>query len=137
MIRNNITVGFHNINLRIFNLRVSNPSKLIVDVFLVRCRISMCQGLGPKKHDEISEIDHKNDEVGERLRPEAPLAASSTCTIIIIYIIIIIIYTIIIITSLSLYIYIYIYIYIYREREICIHVQYLSCTYILRTCTCL
>ena len=28
-----ITVGFHNFNLRIFNLRVSNPSKLIVDVF--------------------------------------------------------------------------------------------------------
>ena len=45
------TVGFHNFNLRIFNLRVSNPNKLIVDVFLTRCRISMCQGLGPKKHD--------------------------------------------------------------------------------------
>ena len=42
-------VGFHNFNLRIFNLRVSNPSKLIVDVFLTRCRISMCQSLGPKK----------------------------------------------------------------------------------------
>ena len=28
------TVGFHNFNLRIFNLRVSNPNKLIVDVFL-------------------------------------------------------------------------------------------------------
>ena len=28
-----VTVGFHNFNLRIFNLRVSNPSKLIVDVF--------------------------------------------------------------------------------------------------------
>ena len=26
-------VGFHNFNLRIFNLRVSNPNKLIVDVF--------------------------------------------------------------------------------------------------------
>ena len=51
------TVGFHNFNLRIFNLRVSNPSKLIVDVFLTRYRISMCQGLGPRKHDEISEID--------------------------------------------------------------------------------
>ena len=50
------TVGFHNFNLRIFNSRVSNPSKLIVDVFLTRCRISMCQGLGPKKHDEILEI---------------------------------------------------------------------------------
>ena len=52
------TVGFHNFNLRIVNLRVSNPNKLIVDVFLTRCRISMCQGLGPKKHYEISEIDH-------------------------------------------------------------------------------
>ena len=53
------TVGFHNFNLRIFNLRVSNPSKLIV-VVLTRCRISMCQGLGPnKKHDEISEIDRR------------------------------------------------------------------------------
>ena len=51
------TVGFHNFNLRIFNLRVSNPNKFIVDVFLTRCRTSMCQGLGPKKHDEISEID--------------------------------------------------------------------------------
>ena len=27
------TVGFHNFNLRIFNLRVSNPSKSIVYVF--------------------------------------------------------------------------------------------------------
>ena len=42
------TVGFHNFNLRIFNLRVSNPNKLIVDVLLTRCRISMCQGLGPR-----------------------------------------------------------------------------------------
>ena len=51
-------LGFHNFNLRIFNLRVSNPNKSIVDVFLTRCRISMCQSLGPKKkHDEISEID--------------------------------------------------------------------------------
>ena len=49
--------GFHDFNLRISNLRVSNPNKLIVDVFLTRCRISMCQSLGPKKHDEIYEID--------------------------------------------------------------------------------
>ena len=42
------TVGFHNFNLRNFNLRVSNPDKFIVDAFLTRCRISMCQGLGPK-----------------------------------------------------------------------------------------
>ena len=51
------TVGFHNFNLQIFNSRVSNPNKLFVDVFLTRCRISMCQGLGPKNHDGISEID--------------------------------------------------------------------------------
>ena len=54
------TVGFHNFNLRTLNLRVSNPNKLMVDVFLTRCRISMCQGLGPKQHDEISEIDRMN-----------------------------------------------------------------------------
>ena len=30
---NDDTVGFHNFNLRIFDLRVSNPKKLIVDVF--------------------------------------------------------------------------------------------------------
>ena len=28
-----MTPGFHNFNLRIFNLRVSNPNKFIVDVF--------------------------------------------------------------------------------------------------------
>ena len=28
------TVGFHNFNLRSFNLRMSNPNKLIVDVFV-------------------------------------------------------------------------------------------------------
>ena len=58
------TVGFHNFNLRNFNLRVSNPNKLIVDAFLTRCRISMCQGLGPKKHNEISEIDTSRRETG-------------------------------------------------------------------------
>ena len=42
------TVGFHNFNLRIVNLRVSNPNKLMVDICSTRCRISMCQGLGPK-----------------------------------------------------------------------------------------
>ena len=31
-----------------------------MDVFLTRCRISTCQGLGQKKHDEISEIDRIN-----------------------------------------------------------------------------
>ena len=48
------TVGFHNLNLLIVNLKVSNPNKLIVDAFLT---ISMCQGLGPTKYDEFSEID--------------------------------------------------------------------------------
>ena len=62
------TVGFHNFNLRIFNLRVSNQNKLIVDDLLTRCRISMCQGLGPKKHDEISEIDRTLRMDGTRSR---------------------------------------------------------------------
>ena len=62
------SVGFHNLNLRIFNLKVSNPNKLIVDVFLfTRRRISMCQALGPNKHDEISEIDRR---VGSQQRSE-------------------------------------------------------------------
>ena len=61
------TPGFFNFNLRIFNLRVSNPNKLIVDDLFTRCRISMCQGLGPKKHDEISEIDHKGWTSPERV----------------------------------------------------------------------
>ena len=57
------TVGFHNFNLQFFNLRVSNPNKFMVDVFLTRCRISMCQGLGPKKHYEISEIDRTDKRI--------------------------------------------------------------------------
>ena len=57
-------VGFHNFNLRILNLRVSNPNKFIVDIFLTRCRISMCQDLGPRKHDEISEIDRGCGQMG-------------------------------------------------------------------------
>ena len=56
-IRRPSTVCFHNFNLQIFNLRVSNPKKSIVDAFLTRCRISMCQGLGPRKQYQISEID--------------------------------------------------------------------------------
>ena len=54
------TPGFHNFNLRIFNLRVSNPHKLMVDVFLTRCRISMCQGLGRKNKRGILKTDHSN-----------------------------------------------------------------------------
>ena len=37
------TVGFHNFNFRIYNLRVSNPNKSIVDVCLTRCRICIRQ----------------------------------------------------------------------------------------------
>ena len=51
------TVGFHNFNLLIFNLRISNPNELPVDAFLTPCRVSMCQGSAPKKQDEIPEID--------------------------------------------------------------------------------
>ena len=51
------TVGFHNLNLRIFNLRVSNPNKLIVDVFFDTISDFNVPGSRPKKHDEISEID--------------------------------------------------------------------------------
>ena len=57
------TVGFHNFSLRTFNLRVSNPNKLTVNIFLTRCRISMCQGLGPKNH-EISETDRSFQTCG-------------------------------------------------------------------------
>ena len=60
-----LAVGFHNFNLRIFNLRVSNPNKWIVDVFLTRCRILMCQGLGPKK-DEMKL--RKSTVFGEKTR---------------------------------------------------------------------
>ena len=56
-----ITVGFHNFNLRIFNLRVSNPNKLIVDVFLTRCRISMCQGLGRSHVLRMESYDCNNN----------------------------------------------------------------------------
>ena len=62
------TVGFHNFNLRIFNLRVSNPNNFIMDVLLTRCRISMCQSLGPRKHYEISEIDRSSDSVAPAVR---------------------------------------------------------------------
>ena len=116
------TVGFHNFNLRILNLRVSNPNKLIVDVCLTRCRISMCQGLGPKKHDEISEIDRRPDlrsltpcrnadtaglqrnvteievEMSGGLLGEGPMASARTWPSL---------------TSERIYIYIYMYIYIY------------------------
>ena len=50
------TVCFNNFNLLIFSLIVSNHNKLI-RCFLIRCRISMCQGFGFEKHYEIFEID--------------------------------------------------------------------------------
>ena len=44
-----VTVGFHNFNLRIFNLRVSNPNKLIVDVFVDTMSDFNVPGSRPKK----------------------------------------------------------------------------------------
>ena len=43
------TVGSHNFNLRIFNLRVSNPNKLIVDVFFDTMSDFNVPGSRPKK----------------------------------------------------------------------------------------
>ena len=54
------TVGFHNYNLRIFNLKVSNPNKLIVDVFVDTMSDFNVPGSRPKKHDDISEIDRES-----------------------------------------------------------------------------
>ena len=42
-------VGFHDFNLRIFNLRVSNPNKLIVDVFVDTMSAFNAPGSRPKK----------------------------------------------------------------------------------------
>ena len=42
-------VGFHNFNLRIFNSRVSNPNKLIVDVFVDTMSDFNVPGSRPKK----------------------------------------------------------------------------------------
>ena len=44
-----ITVGFHNFNLRIFNLRVSNPNKLTVDIFFDTMSDFNVPGSRPKK----------------------------------------------------------------------------------------
>ena len=119
------TVGFHNFNLRIFNLRVSNPSKLIVDVFLTRCRISMCQGLGQKKRDEISEIDRIfpiTRNLASRPWPESNRQKIRRYVCIYLCISLSLsLYIYIYIYCIYIYIYnvyIYIYIYIYRrERE--------------------
>ena len=43
------TVGFHNFNLRNFNLRVSNPNKLIVGVFCDTMSDFNVPGSQPKK----------------------------------------------------------------------------------------
>ena len=43
------TVGFRNFNLRIFNLRVSNPSKLIVDISFDAMSDFNVPGSRPKK----------------------------------------------------------------------------------------
>ena len=43
------TVGFQNVNLRIFNLRVSNPNKLIVDIFVDTMSDFNVPGSRPKK----------------------------------------------------------------------------------------
>ena len=63
------TVGFRNFNLRIFNSRVSNPNKLIVDDFLTRCRISMCQGLGPKNTMKFRKSTARGRSVRRSDRP--------------------------------------------------------------------
>lgn len=40
----------------------TNPKSYHINCvrFLARCRISMCQGLGPKKHYDISETDRRS-----------------------------------------------------------------------------
>ena len=43
------TIGFHNFNLRIFNVRVSNPNKFIVDVFVDTMSDFNVPGSRPKK----------------------------------------------------------------------------------------
>ena len=76
----------------------------------------MCQGLGPKKHDEISEIDRGKGGANptRRAAPRSVEAAANTYMILYVYLCV----------SLSLYIYIYIcicvciYIYIYMYNVI-------------------
>ena len=51
------TLGFHNFNLRIFNLRIPNPSKLTVYVFFDTMSDFNVPKLRPKKHFDISETD--------------------------------------------------------------------------------
>ena len=49
------TVGLHNFNLRIFNFRVSNPNKLIVDVFFDTMSDFNVPGFRPQKQTLIFE----------------------------------------------------------------------------------
>ena len=107
------TVGFHNFNLRIVNLRVSNQNKSIVDVFLTRCRISMCQGLGPKKHDEISEIDRRRTGRITTHPDRSKPSSGHNYVYIYLYLSLSLYIYVYIYLSLSIYIYIYICIYIY------------------------
>ena len=131
------TVGFHNFNLRIFNLRVSNPSESIVDVFLTRCRISMCQGLGPKKHDETSETNRRRAPLAirERIASASPAyhipMYVRTCVYIYIYI------YIYIRMYIYIYIYIYIYVHIYIYIHMCVCIRMCICIYIyIYICIC-
>ena len=50
-------VGFHNFNLRIVNLRVSNPKNTYVAYVSVLSRISNCQSLGRKNKHELLKTD--------------------------------------------------------------------------------
>ena len=52
-----LTVGFHNFNLRIFNLRISNPKQSICVCFFDTMSDFNAPGPRPKKHYEISETD--------------------------------------------------------------------------------
>ena len=61
-------VGFHNFNLRNFNLRVSKSNKFIVDMFFDTMSDFNVPGSRPKKHDEISEID-RTQILGSTQRP--------------------------------------------------------------------
>ena len=97
---------------------------------LTRCRISMCQGLGPKKHDEISEIDR--NIASRKMEVFLASARYSWCTILAIFC-----------SPLKkvgsccwlllqarkehdLYIYIYIYVYIHIQICVCVYI----CIYI-------
>ena len=123
------TVGFHNFNLRIFNSRVSNPDKLTVEFFLTRCRISMCQGLGPQKHDEISEIDRITISMTMTMTMTITITITITITTAMNYW-----YYVYVCMHIYIYIYICIYIYMYREREMCfMYYHYHYCYYMCRT----